>query len=111
MVPGGFPPCPVPMMATSWCRVPFMLKTPCRCGSLQGLFPRSLPGSSPSSPPTQRPVDRAPLGDLKEPSALGLLQRATQLELQTYTVDLPVLGLAFLAIPGVDLFVAQANRD
>src|SRR3712207_7756299 len=47
----------------------------------------------------QRLVDRAPLGDLKKPPALRFTQRATQLELETYTVDLPVLGLAFLAIP------------
>src|SRR5687767_11281667 len=53
----------------------------------------------------QRPVDRAPLGDLRKPPALRHLQRATQLELETNTVDLPVLGLAFLAIPPIHLLV------
>jgi len=59
----------------------------------------------------QRPVDRAPLGDLKKPPALRHLQRATQLELETNTVDLPVLGLAFLAIPPIHLLGLQPESD
>src|SRR5215218_1991491 len=55
-------------------------------------------------------VDRAHLGDLQKPPALRLLQRTRQLELETYAVDLAILGLAFLAVPGVDLLVTQTNR-
>src|ERR671917_836775 len=48
---------------------------------------------------------------ISPPPALRLLQPATQLELETNTIDLPVLGLAFLAIPPIHLLVLQPDSD
>src|SRR5215211_6426791 len=59
----------------------------------------------------QRPVNGTPLSDLKEPPALRFVQRTLQLNGETNAVDPAFPGLAFLAIPGVNLFVTKADRD
>ena len=55
-------------------------------------------------------MDRTFVGDLQEPLALLRVERAAQCDGPLDAVDHPFLGLAFLAIGGVDAGVAEFDR-
>ena len=57
----------------------------------------------------QRTVDRTLLGNLDEPRALGLVERADELEAQGDAVDLRLRVFAVDAVVGIDALVAQPH--
>src|SRR5580693_2567192 len=59
----------------------------------------------------ERAVDRTLLGDLEQPRADFIVQRARNHDLLVDPVQHPFLGFARLAVGGVDLGVGEPHRD